>query len=289
MIAVPAADVTAATVADSAGAGRLCVARHGVRSVVTRALGHSPLRLLTPSNHGRAAWIFTSTYGGGLVGGDDIRLALDVEAGAVALLQTQASTKVYRSPLGASSALEARVAEAGVLVVLPDPTVCFDGASYQQDQQVTLGPGASLVLVDWLTAGRRASGERWRFDRYASRLTIRAGGRPVLVDALRLSRSDGSIAERMGRFDCLCTVALFGPAVQAHARRARRGRWRSSGSPRAPTCWHRRAPLDDDGCLIRLAGELGRGGRPRGPRTCSFSSRAPGRRSLGAEMVNPCT
>jgi urease accessory protein len=245
--------MAAAAVADGAGAGRLCVARHGTRSVVTRALGHSPLRLLTPSNHGHAAWIFTSTYGGGLVGGDAVHLTIDVEPGAVALLQTQASTKIYRSPLGASSALEARVGHDGLLVVLPDPTVCFLGAAYRQDQRVALARGASLVLVDWLTAGRRASGERWLFDSYAARLTIEAQERPVLVDALLLSAADGSIAGRMGRFDCLCTIALFGPAVARHAGRALDALAARPFSPGADLLVSG-APLDGDGCLIRVAG-----------------------------------
>jgi urease accessory protein len=211
------------------------------------------LRLLTPSNHGHAAWVFTSTYGGGLVGGDAIRLGLDVEAGACALLQTQASTKIYRSPLGASSALEARVAEGGLLVVLPDPTVCFQGASYAQDQRVVLGSEASLVMVDWLTAGRRACGERWLFDSYASRLAIAAEQRPVLVDAVLLSAGDGSIAERMGRFDCLCTVVLFGPAVVRGAERALDALAARPFSRRADVLASG-APIDPDGCLLRLAG-----------------------------------
>ena len=31
-----------------------------------------PLRLLTPANHGHAAWVYTSSYGGGLVDGDRV-------------------------------------------------------------------------------------------------------------------------------------------------------------------------------------------------------------------------
>src|SRR4029453_17248052 len=65
-----------------AGEGALAVAHSGVRSVVTRARAASPLRLLMPKNDGTAAWVYTSTFGGGLVGGDCIDLDVDIGAGA---------------------------------------------------------------------------------------------------------------------------------------------------------------------------------------------------------------
>ena len=132
----------------AAGSGTLRVVRHGSRSVASRALAGSPLRFLTPSNHGDAAWVFTSTYGGGLLGGDAVRLQIDVEDEAALLLQTQASTKVYRSPRGASSTLDARVGERARLLVLPDPTVCFRGASFEQTQAVDVQRSGSIVLMD---------------------------------------------------------------------------------------------------------------------------------------------
>ena len=198
------------------GAAELHVYRQGRRSVVSTAFACSPLRLLMPSNHGHAAWVFTSTYGGGLVGGDALRLRVEVEAGATSLLQTQASTKVYRSPMGASSALDAHVDAGGCLLVLPDPVVCFGGATYEQVQEVELHATASLVLMDWMTAGRHASAERWAFNRYASRLNVRYDGQLVLGDSLLLSSGEGPLAERMGRFECLCMIALVGPAAREH-------------------------------------------------------------------------
>ena len=41
-----------------------------------------------PDNHGHAAWVYTSSYGGGIVGGD--ALHLDIEVGAEALLSFDA-------------------------------------------------------------------------------------------------------------------------------------------------------------------------------------------------------
>ena len=119
----------------AAGTGFLQVVKRGGRSVVCRAFAASPLKLLTPRNHGAAAWVYAASYGGGLVGGDAIRLAVDVAPGAMAFLSTQSSTKAYRSDRGTSAHLDAIVGDAGLLVVAPDPVVCFAGSSYQQSQQ----------------------------------------------------------------------------------------------------------------------------------------------------------
>jgi urease accessory protein len=199
------------------GAGSLEVARVGTRSLVTRALASSPLRLLTPRNHGRAAWVYTSTLGGGLVDGDALRLSIDIGGDAMALLATQAATKVYRSPRGTSVELSATVRAGGVLVVAPDPVVCFAGSSYRQSQRFALDATSGLVLLDWFTSGRRASGERWQFDCYASKVTIWRDGRLALVDALSLTADEGDLQRRMGRIETVCIVVILGPQVEGHA------------------------------------------------------------------------
>ena len=246
---------TNATTAAASGAS-LHIVRHAGRSVVTRALAHSPLRLLTPANHGDAAWIFLSTYGGGFVGGDDVTVQVRVGEGATALLQTQASTKVYRSPKGARSAVHATLASAARLLVLPDPTVCFAGAAFEQTQTFEVAGDATLVVMEWVTAGRRAAGERWAFDRYVSRLTIRRSETLLLADAIELDRRDGPLLERMARFECLCSIVLVGPDVERAAASALerigaldlqvRGNLLTSGAPLGVPA---RA-----GCVIRLAG-----------------------------------
>jgi urease accessory protein len=202
------------------GRGCLRIARTDRRSLVTRAFATSPLRLLAPRNHGHAAWVYTSTFGGGLVDGDFLELGVAVGASAAALLATQAATKVYRSgslDRGAAFDLDATVEDEGLLIVLPDPVVCFAGSRYKQQQTFDLNGSAALVYVDWLTSGRRASGERWQFDRYESRLTIRRDGRPVVLDAVSLSPSEGDLRRRLGRFDVLCVLALIGAPVEPQA------------------------------------------------------------------------
>ncbi len=198
-----------------AGFARFAVERVGPRSVVRSAQAHSPLKLLTPRNHGHAAWAYTSSLGGGLVDGDHLTLEVEVATGATALLASQGANRVYRSPHGCRSDLRARVEEGALLALVPDPTACFAGARYAQTLDVQLAPGASLVLVEMVTAGRSASGERWDFSHYASTVRVHREGQALLDERWLLDPAHGSLRERLGRFDALGTVVLVGPALAA--------------------------------------------------------------------------
>lgn len=235
------------------GVGELTVTRSGGRSVVNGAYATSPLRLLTPANHGRAAWVFTSSYGGGLVDGDRVCLDIDVGEDAAAFVSTQASTKVYRSPRGTEATLSARIAPGGLLVVAPDPVVCFAGARYRQVQRFELTDTATLVVVDWLSSGRRAFGERWMFDEYETTLAVRNDGRLLVHDALALRTRDGNLAERLGRFEVLVVVTLVGALIRTEAAAIvssvnARPLSRISDPLIAATA------LGDRGCVVRIAG-----------------------------------
>jgi urease accessory protein len=67
------------------------------------------------------------------------------------------------------------VGAGALLVSLPDPVVCFASSDYRQTQAFTVESSAGLVALDWMTSGRRGSGERWAFDAYASTTTLRVG------------------------------------------------------------------------------------------------------------------
>jgi urease accessory protein len=247
------------------------------KTSLAEAFATSPLRLLTPRNHGDAAWVFLSSYGGGLVDGDRLDVRLDVGPGASGLLGTQASTKVYRSrpreardggfeaaaTTGCGQKLSAAVGEGASLALLPDPVVCFADARYAQTIDVALAPTASLVALDGYTCGRSARGERWAFSRYASRTTVtRAASaskaaRP-LVDATLLDPRHGSIAERMGRFDVVLSLIAIGPRF-AQVREAMLAVLPPDGCGDAVLV--AASPLgsgDDgghDGCIVRVAAE----------------------------------
>jgi urease accessory protein len=150
------------------------------------------------------------TFGGGLVGGDEVDLDIEVERSATLVIFTQSSTKVFR---GASrQALRAKVE--GTLVLLPDPVSAFAGARYTQRVDVALGTDGGCIVLDGLTSGRAAFGDRWAMTALDLRTTIEHTDRRVVTDALRFDSADGPIADRAGRYEAFATLIAVGRSVE---------------------------------------------------------------------------
>ena len=221
-------------------------------TVLTHMRASAPLRWFAPRVTDAVAWVYSTTLGGGLVGGDDIRITIDVEARARLLSMTHASTKVYRSTRPSRQHLDVTVGSDAMFVSLPDPVVPFAASSFEQRQRFTLLARGSVLAIDAVTSGRRAFGEHWAFDRYANRFEIFQDGRPLFYDHLRLDRADQSIAERMQAFNIYLVLVAAGPMFASL----------SAGvladvavSPIAPAdgLVISASPLAGDGMVLRLA------------------------------------
>jgi urease accessory protein len=239
------------------GCGHLEVEVVSGQSAVTSVWASSPLKLLTPRSRGPSVWAYLSSFGGGLVAGDETSLTLKLGEEARCFVSTQASTKVYRNPDSrpCSHQLKATLGRGSFLALAPDPVQAFAGSHYQQRQEFYLEPGSGLVLVDWLGSGRAACGERWAFSRFQSRNDVFLNGERRFVDSLLIDPADGPLedSERMGRFNCLALVLIIGDALRAASAQVlknvaarpvtRRASLVCSASPVA------------EGALIRFAGE----------------------------------
>ena len=135
--------------------------------------------------------------------------------------------------------LDVSIDTGGALFLLPDPVTCFRDAAYHQAQTFHLASGASAVLLDWYTSGRRARGEEWVFSKYYSVNEVFVGGVRTARDVVLLdgapNRGDGggdgdvnrrgevilprrTLADRMRPYACYATLLLYGPLVQGVVR-----------------------------------------------------------------------
>lgn len=191
------------------------------QSTVTSTWAASPIKILVPQSRGQSAWAFTSSFGGGLVAGDQTRLELNIGNGARAFVGTQASTKIYRNPsrLPCSHKTHATLGENSLLVFAPDPVQAFAESAYTQRQEFHLAPDAGLVLVDWFTSGRAARGERWNFSHLQSRNEVFIGGERVFLDSILLNAASGfsASAHQTGRFNCFAMLLLLGTPLKEFA------------------------------------------------------------------------
>ncbi len=209
----------------------------------------TPLKLLPTRPRGPAAWVHVTSFGGGLLPGDNLRLRLRVGREATLFVGSPAATKIFKSDGRPSrSRMHARIAAGGLLVWGPDPAAPFAGSIFAARQRIVLDPGASLAFVDLLAAGRPARGERWAATRLSSRTVVLRDGAPLVSEALAL---DPTAGDRLASWGCLGTAIIIGPRVAALAQ-AVLGEWSHPPDSRAALIMTA-SPLAG-GALLRCAG-----------------------------------
>lgn len=203
-----------------------------------------PLKLISPPrNHqqDRSVLVFLLSYGGGLVGGDSVNLAIKVQRDARLSIVTQGHTKIFKSAtpdIVTRQTLNVTVEDGAALCLLPDPVQPFAESVYEQTQIFRLrGPGASLFLLDWVTQGRSARGEDWDLVKWIGRnevwwssggaaTTATAGrgsdsGRLLVRDAVKLdgraslSAAAGDLRSTMHGLGIFGTLILRGPLTKS--------------------------------------------------------------------------
>jgi len=167
----------------------LVLGARGGETYVVRASAGGPLKVLRPFllPDGRAV-VQVVHVGPGLLGGDELRVSVCVEAGAGAVVVSQSATKVLGMRLGqrACHRVTLLVHEGGALEYYPGLVIPFAGAELLQDQEVLVEGGGRVGVLDLWAAGRIARGEVGRFRRLSARLHVKIDGRPVYADALEL-------------------------------------------------------------------------------------------------------
>lgn len=133
-----------------------------------------PLKLISPkpAPHHRSAILWLLSYGGGLVGGDQVDLSVHVLPQAKLSIVTQGHTKVFRPKtpgIVTRQNLNVTVGDGAAICLLPDPVQPYEDSVYEQVQIFRAAETASVCLLDWVTQGRTARGENWSFVSWKGR------------------------------------------------------------------------------------------------------------------------
>lgn len=185
----------------------------GVRADVEIAIGcaaapggHTRLSSLTerggyrakfPRPLGRGVEAVIVNSGGGVAGGDTVRLAASASDGAHLTVSTATAERIYRS-LGPATTIDVHLtAGAGAtLGWLPQATILFSGSRLDRRFEVDLAADARLILAETFVFGRIASGEIMGVGLVRDRWRIRREGRLVFAETTRL---DGDVAALLDR------------------------------------------------------------------------------------------
>ena len=195
---------------------RLGFARDGATTRLVERAHRGPLRMqkpLYPEGPGICHAIMLHPPGG-VVGGDQLDIAVDAGAGAHAFLTTPGAAKWYRANGKVSTQrVHLRVGAGGACEWMPQESIFYDGADVALHHAVDLAPGARYIGSEILCFGRRASSERFGSGAVRQHTSIRLGGKPVWWEqgAITPAAIDGLLGMR-GRTVC-ATLLAVGPPV----------------------------------------------------------------------------
>jgi urease accessory protein len=177
---------------------------------VSGTLGHDP--------HPDATTVFVQSSAGGVVQGDRRSVAVTVGPDAIAGVSTGGSTKIQSMRRNyAATETTLSVGAGGHLDYVPEPTILHADARYHADRTLSLGRDGTAIVADVVVPGRLARGERFEFERYASR--VRATGPDGLLfeDATHLAPAEASPKEPglLGEFDVYGSLFAVAPERDA--------------------------------------------------------------------------
>lgn len=133
---------------------------------------------------------------GGIFGGDDLKLSVNLHAGAQAQVTTTGATRVYRPRPAAPEArlvAEFQLGPDALLEYLPDALIPYRQARVFQRTSFALAEGATLFAWDTVAPGRAASGELFQYERLKIVSAINAAGVPILNDRLLIEPAQHSV------------------------------------------------------------------------------------------------
>ena len=167
---------------------RLGFAQRNNRTVMAESFFRVPLQVMKPRyDESGCACVYLLSPTGGVVQGDDYQIEVTLAADTHATLTTQAATKVYAMPRqGATQSMRVRVGKDAIFEYLPDSTILFQDANFDQDISLFLERGARVALQEIVMPGRLARGETLAFTQYQSRIEMSDADGMLLYDTCHL-------------------------------------------------------------------------------------------------------
>ena len=141
---------------------------------MTESFFRVPLQVMKPSyDESGCVCVYLLSPTGGVVQGDDYQIDVGLSPDAHTILTTQAATKVYAMPLqSARQSMRVHIGEDATFEYLPDPTILFRDANFDQRISFFLERGAKAVFQEIIMPGRLARGEVLAFTQYQNRVEV---------------------------------------------------------------------------------------------------------------------
>lgn len=135
----------------------------------------------------------------GIVGGDVLRIEVQLHAHARALLTTPAATKLYAHPTTyAQQVLQAEVADHAVFEWLPQETIAFNGSRCRNQVHIQLQDQGLFIGWDTVCLGRPAIAERFSMGELCQRFQLFHNGQPIWLERVCYQGNAPALHEMWG-------------------------------------------------------------------------------------------
>lgn len=189
---------------------RLTTALRDGRTVATELRSEAPLLLRASP---RAGPLDVHLVGGaaGPLGGDDLRLDVDIGGGSVVLVRSVAAQLAQPDPRGRSSVAvnDVRIGVGACVDWRPEPLISVAGSDHRMITVLRVEPGATVRWTDTIVLGRTGEPP----GRIAARLRVEADGHPILDHDLV-----AGLGRLLGRAPAGDWNPLTGPGANGPAR-----------------------------------------------------------------------
>lgn len=154
------------------------------RTVLTRRKHYGPLVVQRPFYPEQdTSHVYILHPPGGIAGGDQLSIHIEVGEHAHSLITTPAANKFYRSlgPL-ATQHQQLCIAKHGILEWLPQETIFFSGSRVHSNTRVELENDAKFIGWEILCLGRPASDESYHDGFCRQRIELWRNSQPIYIE-----------------------------------------------------------------------------------------------------------
>jgi urease accessory protein len=189
------------------------------RTLLASSQQEPPLRVVRAfSVENGSALVHLHNVSGGVLGGDELALRVNIRASARVQITTTGATRLYRpreNAAPASQLNEIHVEENGLLEYVPDSLIPYAGARFRQRTSIRMAAGAGLFWWEIVAPGREARNEIFEYESLEFKTNIWAMERSVLTERVLVEPGSRKITSpaRLGDFRTwasfyICQVGL---------------------------------------------------------------------------------
>ncbi len=239
-----------------AGEIRLSFVNRGGRTVADRTYrrGNSRISANIPVA-GEIPYYFLISTGGGYTEGESYLQKVELKDHTHVILTTQTPNYIYKCEHGRETSQINRihVGDHCMLEYYIDETIPYANALFQQDTEVCLGEGSSMILTDGLTSGWSKDEEPFQYGRIGIRTRISREKELLLNDYLLVDPRDEDMRE-IGYFEGSLnynSAVIIDARMNADLIKAMREYMKTIPT----TCRYGMSLLEKDGAVLRVLGD----------------------------------